>query len=98
MNWYRWEGDVLILKIHVQPKASRDEVAGLHGDSLKIRITAPPVDGMANERLIRFLAKIFKVAKSGILLVSGETGRDKIFRIKGPGRLPDFPGGAKIVR
>ncbi len=56
MSYYRWDGEDLILDCHLQPKASSDEFAGLHGDRLKIRLTAPPVEGKANAHLMAFLA------------------------------------------
>ncbi|MCL4115596.1 UNVERIFIED_CONTAM: hypothetical protein GTU68_058643 [Idotea baltica] len=59
------------------------------GDRLKIAITAPPVDGKANKHLVKFLAKQFKVAKSQINIVSGETDRDKTVQIEAPGCLPE---------
>ena len=83
-----WQGEDLILRVRVQPKASRDEISGLQGDALKVRITAPPVDGKANAHLIKFLAKQFGVAKSSITLISGESGRDKRLRIHAPAKLP----------
>ncbi len=93
-GWYQWQGERLILNIRVQPRASQDEIVGPHGaDSLKIRITAPPVDGKANEHLIKFLAKGFGVAKSQITLISGTSGRDKRLAIQNPKR---FPGPALI--
>lgn len=67
-NWYRWQGDTLILLLSIQPRASRDEFAGIHGDCLKLRITAAPVDGAANTRSIRFLAHQFDVAKHDVEL------------------------------
>lgn len=85
---YRWEGRDLRLWVHVQPRASRDEIVGLHGEALKVRITAPPVDGKANKHLGQFLAKAFGVSKGAVELVSGETGRDKQFLIHDPGRIP----------
>lgn len=85
-----WEGSELILNVHVQPKAGRDEVVGCYGNRLKIRVTAPPVDGKANKHLRDFLATTFKVAKRDIILVAGENGRDKRFKIISPGHLPDF--------
>lgn len=87
---YHWEDDVLILNVLVQTRASKDEFAGPQGDSLKIRITAMPVDGKANQHLIKFLAKQFGVAKSLILLEKGETSRNKRFRIPSPKHLPPF--------
>jgi uncharacterized protein (TIGR00251 family) len=89
-GWYAWQGDALLLDVHVQPRAGRDEIAGVHGSRLKIRITAPPVDGKANSHLIAFLAGVFQVAKRDVVLVSGETGREKRFRILRPKVLPDF--------
>jgi uncharacterized protein (TIGR00251 family) len=86
-GWYRWDGDDLILRVHAQPRAAKDEIVGPHGDSLKIRITAPPVEGKANAHLIKFLAKAFGVPKSQVDLLSGETGRAKRFRIQAPRRL-----------
>ncbi len=88
MDWYQWDGDDLILRIHLQPKAKQDEVAGPHGDRLKIRITAPPVDGKANKHLCRFLASQFKVPKSRVSLEAGTSSRDKKLRIHDPATYP----------
>lgn len=87
-DWYRWDGDDLLLFLKVQPKASRDELAEPLGDALKVRITAPPVDGKANSHLIRFLAKTFGVAKSAVILESGDGSRNKRLRIRKPRQLP----------
>ena len=86
--WYRWEGGDLILELHVQPGARREGLAGIHGDRLKVRIKAPPVEGKANRGLIRFLADLFGVAPREITLLRGETGRDKRLRIRRPAVLP----------
>jgi len=86
---WEWQGEDLVLRVRVQPKASRDEICGLQGEALKVRITAPPVDGKANTHLIKFLAKQFGVARSAVTLLSGETGRDKRLRIHAPARLPE---------
>lgn len=91
MSWYSWDNGVLILNLHLQPKASKDEWAGLHGDRLKLRITAPPVDGKANQHLIAWLAKEFGVSKAACVLVSGETGRQKRVAISFPQRFPVLP-------
>lgn len=88
MTGYRWDGDDLVLDLRIQPRARCDELAGLHGDRLKLRITAPPVDGRANAHLIAFLAELCDVPKARVTLVSGETGRDKRVRIHKPYRLP----------
>jgi len=58
------DGDSISLSIHVQPKASRTRIAGLHGDAVKLCITSPPVDGKANAAVIQFLAKLFKIPKA----------------------------------
>jgi uncharacterized protein (TIGR00251 family) len=84
----RWEGTDLILRVQLQPRASRDEFAGIHGNALKIRLTAPPVDGKANAALVAFLAEAFGVAKRQVALVQGETGRAKQLRIQAPTRFP----------
>lgn len=78
-----------MLELHVQPRAAQDAFAGVHGDRLKLRITAPPVDGKANEHLIGFLAKACGVPRRDVTLEQGEKGRDKRFRIHAPNRIPD---------
>lgn len=87
-GWFRRHPQGVTLALRVQPRASHDEVAGLHGDRLKVRLTAPPVDGAANEHLRRFLAGLFGVAPSQVRLLKGETGRDKLVEISGPVALP----------
>ncbi len=85
---YRWQGDDLILRCQLQPKAAHDEIVGLHGDRLKLRITAPPVDGKANEHLMKWLSKLFNVPRSDITIVQGELGRQKTLLIRSPRQLP----------
>jgi uncharacterized protein (TIGR00251 family) len=92
-QWYQWQGEQLLLTVRVQPRASCDEIVGPHGsESLKVRITAPPVDGKANQHLIKFLAKAFGVAKSRVTLLKGESGREKRLAIAAPARLPAAAG------
>ena len=79
-----------MLDCHVQPRASRTEIAGVHGERLKLRIAAPPVDDAANKALIAFLAKAFKVPKGHIALLSGASGRDKRVAIAAPRRIPEW--------
>ena len=69
----------------MQPRASRTELAGRHGDSLKVRIAAPPVDGAANEALVRFLADRLEVSRSAVRLEAGATGRTKVLAVAGIG-------------
>jgi uncharacterized protein (TIGR00251 family) len=87
--WYRWDGTALVLRLRIQPRASQDEFAGPHGDRLKVRITAPPVDGKANAHLCAFLAERCGVAAARVALTAGTTGRDKTVRIEAPQRLPE---------
>jgi hypothetical protein len=88
-SFYEWLDQDLLLRIKVQPRASSDALAEIIGDALKVRITAAPVDGKANKHLIAFLAKAFKVAKSDIELLSGQTGRDKRLKIHAPKQIPN---------
>ncbi|AUG99578.1 DUF167 family protein YggU [Pectobacteriaceae bacterium CE70] len=78
----------LVIQLYIQPKASRDLIVGLHGDELKVAITAPPVDGQANAHLIKFLAKQFRVAKGLVTIEKGELGRHKQIKIVNPQTIP----------
>jgi hypothetical protein len=69
--------------LRVQPRASRNAVAGVMGDAIKLAITAPPVDGKANQAVVEYLAELLKVSKSSVTIVSGETGRNKLVAIRG---------------
>jgi uncharacterized protein (TIGR00251 family) len=80
--------DGLVLRLYIQPKASRDTIIGLHGDEVKVAITAPPVDGQANAHLVKYLAKQFRVAKSQVLIEKGELGRHKQVKILNPQQIP----------
>jgi len=71
------------LRIRVQPRASRTEIAGLHGNAVKVRLAAPPVDGAANEALARFIARHLGVPRSAVRIESGATGRSKILDVDG---------------
>ena len=82
------EGEDIVLRLYIQPKASRDKIIGLHGEEVKIAITAPPVDGKANAHLSKYLAKQFKVAKGLVNIEKGELGRHKQVRIVTPSQIP----------
>ncbi len=86
--WYEWRDDTLVLRVRIQPRASRDQVAGIHNQRLKISITAPPVDGAANQHLLGLLAREFRVPKSAVEVLGGETGREKRLAVHGPRRRP----------
>ncbi|MBE8715639.1 DUF167 family protein [Cellvibrio polysaccharolyticus] len=88
MTHYQWQGSDLLLRCHLQPKASNDGVAGLHGDRIKLRITAPPVDGKANAHLVQWLGKLFQVPKSRVTILQGESGRSKNILIQAPAFIP----------
>ena len=81
--WLRVAGDDVVLALYVQPGARKTEVAGQHGNALKIRLGAPPVDGKANDCLIAFLAERLGVPKARVLLEAGQTSRAKRVRITG---------------
>ena len=87
-DWFHWQDDTLTLHLHLQPKAKKDEIVGPHGDALKIRITAPPVDGKANAHLLKFLARLFGVRQAQVQLLSGESSRQKRVAISSPQKWP----------
>ncbi len=67
----------IVISVHVQPDAKKSEIIGIHGESLKIKIQAPAVDGAANEALIKFIAKTLNVSNHQVSLLGGEKGRQK---------------------
>ncbi|MCW9710825.1 DUF167 family protein YggU [Avibacterium sp. 21-586] len=89
MNAIEQNAQGLRLRIFLQPKASKDQIVGLHDNELKITITAPPVDGQANAHLLKFLSKTFKVPKSSILIEKGEFNRHKQIFIPAPKVIPE---------
>ncbi len=82
-SWYRRNGEVLTLTLHIQPGAKRSELAGLHGDALKIRLAAPPIEGRANEALLRFIAESFGVPPRQVELKQGAQSRHKVVAVTG---------------
>ena len=96
--WRREDAGALVLALHVQPGAARTEVAGTHGDALKIRLAAPPVDAKANAELLRFLADAFAVPLRQVTLVRGETARRKTVRVDAPRARPDRDWGGAVPR
>ncbi|HXE95866.1 MAG TPA: DUF167 family protein [Dongiaceae bacterium] len=79
----------LVLSVYVQPRASKNQICGIQGEELKIRLTSPPVDGAANKLCREFVADLFDVAKSSVEIISGEASRHKRLRITGnqPGQF-----------
>jgi len=74
--------DGLVFKIHVQPRSSKNKIVGLYGDTLKVMLTAPPVDNAANKACCEFLAKALRVKKTSVKIQSGHTTRDKRVMVK----------------
>ena len=81
MNWYQRDNEKVLLAIYVQPGAKRSEIAGLHGNELKIKIASPPVEGKANKVLLKFLAQLFEVPIKQVQLKRGEKSRHKTVEI-----------------
>jgi uncharacterized protein len=69
--------------VRVQPRASRSEIVGVHGDAMKIRLSAPPVDGAANEALVELIANALGVGRRAVRIVSGESSRSKVVEVEG---------------
>lgn len=74
---------VVRVRLLVQPRASRTEVVGEHGDAIKLRVAAPPVEGEANREVVRFLSKLLGIPAGAVELSSGETGRRKVVELRG---------------
>ena len=77
MSWYQTGGGGVTIHVHAQPGAKRTEIAGLHGDCLKLRLASPPVDGKANECLIEFLAARLGVKRAQVNITRGQSSRRK---------------------
>jgi uncharacterized protein (TIGR00251 family) len=79
----REQDGALMLTLKVQPRASRNELAGPLGDALKLKVTAPPVDSAANEAVVEFLAERLGLPRRQVTLVRGQTSRQKVVRLEG---------------
>ena len=84
---YSEEDGAITFQVRVVPRASRSEIAGEHDGALRVRVTAPPVDGAANEELVRLLAKELKVRASAVEIVSGHSSRIKCVLVRGADSL-----------
>jgi len=73
----------VILRIHLQPRASKTEICGIQGDELKVRVTSPPVDDAANRLCVDFFARCFKLPKSAVTIISGHKSRHKRVLVSG---------------
>jgi uncharacterized protein (TIGR00251 family) len=90
LPWLERRGEELRLRLHVQPRSSRTEVVGQHGDRLKLRLKAAPEGGAANTELCAFLAKAFGVPRARVTLLAGPGNRDKTVSIVRPARTPEW--------
>ena len=84
--WYRCNGEIVTLTLHVQPGAKKNEIAGLYGDALKLKLAAAPVEGRANEALLKYIAGLFGVPVRQVELRQGEQSRHKVVAVTG-GRI-----------
>lgn len=82
-GWYRRHGETITLALHVQPGAKRSEIVGLHGEALKIKLAAPPIEGRANDALLKFIADLFDVPLRNAELKQGGQSRHKVVAITG---------------
>jgi len=80
-------GGAVRFSVRVQPRASQTAIVGVHGTGLKVRVTAPPVDGAANEALVGLIAKQLRIARSNVTVISGATARLKLVEVRGVGVL-----------
>jgi hypothetical protein len=80
-GWYRNTKEGWLISVHAQPGAKRSSVAGLHGDALKIRVAAPPVEGKANDALTAFVAKALGVPRRAVSIVKGDSSREKLLLV-----------------
>ena len=80
-DYFKITGNDIIVKVKIVPGSSKNKIIGVYNDSLKITITAPPVEGKANKKCIAYLAKYFYVAKSKIEIISGQTSKNKLIKI-----------------
>jgi len=90
VSWFAWRNDHLVLKLRVQPRARQAGVDGLHGDRLRVRIGAPPVDDKANTELLGLLAQDFDLPRRAVAIAQGGHGQQKTVTLQSPRRLPGW--------
>lgn len=83
MNWFKENKNNLLVNVYIVPRSSRSEIVGIYNDCLKIKLKSPPVDGAANEELVRFLAEKLKVPKRNIEIIKGHRQKKKVVSIHG---------------
>jgi uncharacterized protein (TIGR00251 family) len=87
--WYQCNEDNVTLDLYIQPGAKQTEITGFHGDALKIRLNAPPIEGRANDALCKFIAQLFKVPVRQVTLKRGEKSRHKTLIVTGSSVNPE---------
>ncbi len=109
MSWISAIPGGVRIQVKVQPRAARNEVAGVAGDHLRVRLTAPPVEGEANKQLQKYLAGVFHCSPGNVRIIRGSTGRLKLLEINGITEAealrlvleqhsqPDYPGQNKKI-
>lgn len=80
-DYFKMTGNDIVIKVKIVPGSSKNKIDGVYNNTLKISITAPPVEGKANKKCIAYLAKYFDVAKSKIKIISGQTSKNKLIKI-----------------
>lgn len=88
--WYDEKTDFVDIYINARPGSSKNEIVGIFDDTLKVKVKAPAVEGAANKELVKFLGKLFKIPKSEIRFVSGETSKRKRLRFPKTEKLMQF--------
>lgn len=83
MAWFSFTEKGLVIQLHIVPNAKKSEIVGIHGAALKIKISSPPVDGKANEEIIRFFSSLFGIPKNHVELLSGATSKSKRILLHG---------------
>ena len=97
MSWITEKPEGVVITIFVQPRASKNMIAGLHGDALKIKLTAPPVDNAANKMCVQYLAKCLNISKSSLEIISGQTSRTKQILVRDADGGKDLMGKIELL-
>lgn len=89
-RYFYWQEQDLYLLVRVQPRSAQDQINGVLNNRLKIKLTAPPVDGKANTQLVKYLARQFRIPASRVAVISGHTGQNKKLMISHPKTIPEW--------
>lgn len=88
-HWYRWDGACLVLRVKVHPRSANDEIIGVTGDAVRVRLRAPPTNGKANQALLAMLAAAFSVPKRNVTIRHGHGSRIKTVAVAHPLTMPE---------